>query len=168
MGEAIIARRGGGNNIKSIQRGTLTTSTTTQNIAITAVDLNSAVLIITGVEGSGSDAGYSVSAKLTSPTNIEFKCAYYAGATVSWQVVEFNNVKSLQRGTSTLKSSGTDIAIAEINLSKSILVTNFRSSGTGAGYTGYSYHAKLTTNTNINARSTTSNGHLEWQVVEFK
>jgi hypothetical protein len=161
----------GGSNIKSIQRGTATISALTTNITITSVDLSKSIVIMTQSLRE-NDARVSVTAKITTATNLQL-VSNLVGSTntfVSWEVIEFNNVKSLQKGLATFTgSAGFNTTITSVNLSKAMIVSSSRLSATASGHL-HSCTARLTTQTNINFQgwsSATDAQNVEWQVIEF-
>ncbi len=161
--------------IKSIQRGSYTFDDTTSsvNITISAVDLNAAIVLFSHKYISGITTPYNVLiwARLTSPTTLELARAQAQGQQqVEWQVVEFNNVKSVQRGTVNMNSSAT-VTINAVDLSKSLCFASFKDSGSGGDMSNAFVAIKFnsTTQLSLSAYATISNTRsVHWQVIEFK
>ena len=160
-----IPDSGGGSNVKRIQRGENTLTLTTTDIAISAVDLTKSVVMVSLFSPSTSPANSLVGAEITSPTNLRLNLNT-AGASpkVSWQVIEYNNVKSKQSGTTAIPSTNTNQSISAVNLSKSILIVSFRSTSTATS--GHNNNAELTTSTNINFEINDATPTGYWQVIE--
>ena len=134
----------GGAKLKSIQQGTTTlTNTSAVNITISSVDLTKAVSMCSTKgptlkfnDGSGRIGVYAgmapiaVTAKLTSPTNLQLqKALHYKDTVVNWIVIEFESGVSVQRGdiTVNLNSGNTVTAtISSVDTSKSIILGSER------------------------------------------
>lgn len=162
---------GGGSNIKSIQRGITKITSPTHNVTIAEVDLNKAILIMSFDPISTGSSDKSVGGKLTTSTNIQFLCKLEYNQAVSWQVIEFNNVKSVQRGS----VSGIDLGngetfnITSIDTTKSFLVFNYRLDASGTAVLGYPCRGQITTSTTIEFQSGFGalTDAVEWEVIEF-
>lgn len=166
-----------GSNIKSIQRGSFVYSNkTTFNVTISSVDMSKSIVIVSTDSRTGSAGKNSVVGNLTTSTNINFS-TYYADASfnnyVSWQVIEFNNVKSLQRGTQALITTDTtkNITISAVNDLKSIVFASVRTDDNSNNYSSEnSICAEITTTTNIlftRYNPFATNATIYWQVIEF-
>lgn len=160
----------GGNNVKSVQRGnTKIGRVSTLNIAISEVDLTKAIVKISPMAYSGPAEYSNVRATLTSSTNLELNIYNAVGSDVgesqlSWEVIEFNNVKSLQKGLKSVTGLNNPQAISEVDPIKSIL------------FYSYSTSRMQTTNVNGYLNSSTqlmfsawgAEAHsVAWQVIEF-
>ena len=160
----------GGNNVKSVQRGnTKIGRVSTLNIAISEVDLTKAIVKISPMAYSGNSNLTCVKAVLTSSTNLQLTIDTAAGSNVgesqlSWEVIEFNNVKSLQKGLKSVTGLNNPQAISEVDPTKSILF--------------YSYSTKRSQETNVNGYLNSSTQlmfsawgseihSVAWQVIEF-
>ena len=117
----------GGSSIKSIQRGSVAISSTSViNVPITSVDLTKSIVLFTHqVPTSTTDVSNTfVTAELTTSTNIAFtRGGTGNGGTIKWEVIEYNNVKSVQSGSylSTLASETKTITSVNTSKSTSIL-----------------------------------------------
>lgn len=162
---------GAGSNIKSIQRGVVTFSTTIPiNITISSVNFASSIVILTF--DTGTNIGYAdkvlVKGKLTSGTNLELTkyTAQTDYPTVYWQVIEFQNIKSLQQG-EFIYSSGNTVTISAVNTAKSVLFFSYSSSNsTDSGSNAMFCSGGITSPTQL-----IFNGkvwlYIDWYVVEF-
>lgn len=162
-------------NIKSIQRGTATyNAATTLDVPITVVDLSKAIVIVTACHAysSGvSPSALAIMGKLTSATNINLSSAASLGSiTVSWEVIEFNNVKSVQSGDFSVTSDNTDqsVAITAIDPTKSFIISSSKSGISNATATGMLSIARIASSTSIVIRSSYNTSEtVHWQVIEF-
>lgn len=165
VGSSFFIRSAGGSNIKSIQRGTSTIPSTTNTLTvnISAVDTTKAIVIRTVRNNALADnRELDVMAKLTSATTLQLtnNTALY-DVIVDWQVIEFNNVKSLQTGT---VSSTQTVTIAAVDLTKSMVIISWISKAPVA-YPSLPNSAQLTSNTALYINA--YNGNTYWQVIEF-
>lgn len=163
-------------NIKSIQRGSATINATNSvDVAITSINLTQSILNFGCSKASGNVAPVTVAVmgKLTNSTNINFSTDSNAVAiTVYWEVIEFNNVKSVQRGDLTINADNTDIAVTinSVNISKSMAITSCKTGYSTATAIGVVCAAQLTSATNLNVRGAYPSGYAvtaHWQVIEF-
>lgn len=118
----------GGSNLKSpTQFGstTIPSYSATTTVSISAVDLTKSIVKIYYKNGANT---MGITAELTNPTTITLTrySGYAEAITIYWEVYEFNNVKSLQKGTHS--STGT-ITVSNYNTSKSMLIWSYYSSG---------------------------------------
>lgn len=175
---------GGGAAIKSVQRGgnAMSSSLTTMDVTISAVDLTKAYVLIEIVSDSNVyvPSQYMVSAKFTANNKLTFTRTGTSGGPVSfyWTVVEFESGVSVQRGSGSWvgyvgsPQNSNTINISSIAPSKSFVVLNYRTNTTS--------HEKHFTNLlvqNLNATNFAiyspyaynDNPSLvyEWQVVTF-
>lgn len=157
-----------GKPLKSYQSGTVSVNATSVTVTISAVNLSNAIVRISFVPPTSGNQSRTwwVAAELTNTTTITFTLNYYfAAVSVFWEVIEFNGVKSLQRGTSIGSTS-----IASVNTSKSLVFaswTTSESSLTGAPYE--LVEAYLSNSTALTFAFTNGNGSktIKWQVIEF-
>lgn len=123
----LTGQSGGGSNIKSIQRGnlSLTTETTEQMLAVGGFDRNKSIIrasvYIPGTQPALSESliAFYIS---NSADQVWYKKTRAASMNVSWELIEYNNVKSKQTGLINNSSSILTIPIASINQQKSIVV----------------------------------------------
>lgn len=163
---------GGGSNIKSIQRGTYAYVGTSKDITINSVDINKSIVLLSFQGDGANQASYSlVLGKLTSSTILNLSSISSGGTfNVTWQVIEFDNIKSLQKG-EVIQTNGVaaQVTISAVDVSKSIIFCSFKNSSTStiipAGRAEYS----ILNNTTIQfLNGTTGTKTFYWYVVEFK
>lgn len=165
-----------GNNIKSMQSGrvTLGVGVTTLAVPIAAVDLSRAVVIVTMYNNTGASPDQNlVRAQLTSSNNVQLDRGGSGNSvTVNWQVVEFNNVKSLQRGNVGFTNSLGIAIISPVNYAKTMYFWSY--------YNTTTTQTALGNNIGIDTSNVTSNNQISflpidgsgskvvyWQVIEF-
>lgn len=177
----------GGSNIKSIQRGFIQldnggASPYTNSITISAVDLTKAIIKIT-VNGNDPDNTYytverhCVKASLTNATTLAL---YLTAATispycpsVSWEVIEFNNVKSLQKGTTAMAGTlgSVNQTIAAIDMAKTIIFFSHSMTGPAGNLLYQNVSCVLASTTQLTFRrlilASVSNS-IYWFAVEFE
>jgi hypothetical protein len=163
-----------GSSIKSVQAGTTTISgsSTSVNVTISQVDLSKSIVIISGLEGYPSSITVQqllVAAEILNQTTLRISRSAGGGSDtiiVPWQVIEFENIKSLQKGVSSTASTN----ISNTNLSKSVLFFSYKSTNTSTTLPyGFISARLMTIPTRIALSSPTSinNYSVYWQVVEF-
>lgn len=165
----------GGSNIKSIQRGTFLWGTQlTNTIAINAIIANNSIIIV----GSGTTAAAGADSTVTSTSGTiidnssikldRFVATALSTLTVSWCVIEFNNVKSKQSGSQTYTgwTETTGITIATINPLKSLVFYSFYSKESGTNIGSLSLHAYIDSPTHVQIYPYGAK-NLTWQVIEF-
>lgn len=172
VGSNFFIRSGGGNSIKSIQRGTANLSSMQPlDISITNINVSNSIIIITSYNYAYTDSEHQfATAKITSSNNIQLQriATDTYNTTVAWQVIEFNNVKSKQTGSlTTTSATSIDVIISSINVNKSILFFSARGSvGTQLAY--LLNVGTITNSTTINfARLNNAGIIIEWQIIEF-
>lgn len=144
-----------------------TTGVQTVDVPISSVNKDHSIVIVTS-NGSGStpDKIY-VSGQITSSTNISFKRGNgsYSTCSITWTVIEFNNVKSKQSGLTSTSASGIDITLSSINLNKSFANISFYHTATDQ--IPISCQATLTTNSNLNLITKSNTAIISWEIIEF-
>lgn len=119
---------GGGSNIKSVQRGIVSSGTSAPaNITISPVDINNSIVLVYDTY-YGNPATYNklqikVRGRLTATNTITFEVeAGGNGWQTAWQVIEFKNIKSLQKGTASVGNGTVTLAtISPVDLTKAIV-----------------------------------------------
>lgn len=166
-----VPEQGGGNLIKSIQRGTLTfPSATITNVTISSVDLTKSIVLVTSIGDSVNPAVGCVKGKLTSATNLALSKATTLTANVSWQVIEFYNVKSLQTGDYTLITAAGTVTVSAVSPTKSLLICSWEStaSTSGANYAALNYNLTNSTTITFDIINSANQGrNIHWQLIEF-
>ena len=133
----ILRPSGGGSNIKSIQSGQVDIASTSIDITISAVDLTKSIPIITYYNNQTTPSKSLLRAKLINSTTLRIYLDTYGNVTpLTWKVIEFNNVKSLQTG----DTSSSSITVSSVNVNKSVLFA----SSTSATTTGNAYNIRYT------------------------
>lgn len=171
---------GGDSNIKSVQRVFQKMTAISHDVPIAAVNLNTSVVkvtVISALEATNSITKNVVaSAKLLNATTIrvevgEYNATYTPPTTVLVEVIEFNNVKSLQRGTFTATvSSSQSLAITSVNSAKAILFASFRTTHHSNSFANILKGARLASDSSIlfnNNYDTYYALYWEWEVIEF-
>lgn len=165
----------GGSNIKTIQRGSVVVGSTSTNVTISTVDTDKAIVKLSFTPTSTNDPSESlVRGKITTSTNLQLlkNSAASSTTTVYWEIVEFNNIKTLQKGEVNLSTTqSNNITISSVNLNKTIVFDSFTTNrSTTTDNMLYSFEkCALTTTTNLNIlrggilNSSTHN----YQILEF-
>lgn len=173
---------GGGSNIKSIQRGYFSMSASSQNVTISEIDLNSSILFVmaryfTNTFSLDSTVSQmAVMGNILNATTINFqKIGSGTSINVTWQVIEFKNVKSVQKGFSDFARDGINeygnVTISAIDTAKSIIVSSFSYIGNDAYLSCFSNYKILNATTIQLGRApsiTNARNYWHWQVIEFK
>lgn len=164
---------GGGSNIKSIQRGSMSLSTGYFNLGISPIDLDSTIVLINNHAPFSSYTNQQLifRAYLLDDSHLVFNKTNSSpnSIPVNYQIVEFTNVKSLQRGEATIYEGAESIIdIAQIDQSKSLLFYSFMSNDTGSGNRGALMGGRIKNNTQLAFNYGTSSANVSWQLIEFK
>ena len=169
----------GGDNIKSIQRGSfLDNKSKNQTVDISEIDLSKSICLIEydyprttmGVSSTQS----MLSIDFLNNTQIVIRRASEGSALSSdirlihWTVVEFNNVKSLQRGSISSSSSGRIVAITPVNMQKSLIFCSSQGSPSGSMSSAIQAYAVFQDNSNVEIYPKADYYIVNWQIVEFK
>lgn len=176
---------GGGAAIKSVQRGTISSTAYPATATVTAVDTTRSVIkLMDTTPGLWMSAYVSTRVELTDATTVSMRNAVGApltsAASATWELVEYAApIKSIQQVAVTLSGSYQgaylDTAITPVNLSKTIL--EFRgyqggSDSLSANVQGFMLKGTLTSNTNLRvynrAKQETPYGLIGYfTIVEF-
>ncbi len=174
MGEAIISRRGGGSNVKSVQSGTyiMNPPEASKDITISTVNASNCIILV-----SGSPSSYAYTCLIAghmvdnSTINVSRSSGSTFSVTISWQVIEFNAVKSIQRGTYTMDNGtwGGTASITEVNLLKTFLIFSWKTNG-GTVFEHSYAQCRLTDNSTLSfsKSAVASLCVVDWQLIEFK
>lgn len=165
----------GGSNIKSIQRGmyNVTDTTTTIDISIANVDLTKSVPTISFDASYGNQMADLWKCELTSSTNLRITRIGLIATNifVSWEVIEYNNVKSLQSGLCAANAYPFSVSISNIDTSKSKLFYSFTNSYNNSDTEQYCFVSGFIKNsTLIEFRGYMANinqYNIQWYVIEF-
>ena len=168
---------GGGSNIKSIQSGVFTMSAISNDIPISPIDITKSIIIISVINPFATSPNKMlVQGQIISTTairigtKIDATASYYP--TVNWQVIEFENVKSLQKGDYFPSPVGSEVAIAvsNININKSLLIVTWKHSSTttsGSAVRAFSLGTRIIDETSIGFNANLSGTYTHWQLIEF-
>jgi Family of unknown function (DUF6701) len=169
----------------SVQRGTVTHNTATQNIPITAVSSLSQAFVTwsrTPAAGHGDfsddDPGLC---ELTTTNNLQCRAQAAGGShQIAWQVIEFTNPGDInvQKGTigpPNAMSGGTTLVNATIptaltDINNAFILVGYTVAGGGADVGERMLRAQLTSTTNIQIDRSIAGDDIEeisWQVIEF-
>lgn len=172
----ILRPSGGGSNIKSIQRGVASVNQAL-NITINPVDVTKSIVLITVYSNGTWGNDHLYLGYLSSGTNLVIEKGFSnTTGDIAWQVIEFNNVKSMQRGTFTdvggFGAITTTKTITSVDLSKSMVIGYIKKdvgSGSNAGETGF--NITLTNSTTITVKTSNGGGSFigtyYYYVIEF-
>jgi hypothetical protein len=172
---------GGGSNIKNSYSGKSTLAGTEATKTITISPVNTSKSIIryrsyTRTTGSAYNTANNICLKVEFVNSTTIKVTRVwsnntDGSQVSldftWDVIEFNNVKSKQAGVLNPTTNLTNIGVSNVNVSKTLLFDNL-AGGSGIDVTNNSYQSTLTSETNIEVRFIGMNAQIyQWQLIEF-
>lgn len=162
-------------NIISIQKGMTSITESFIDVTINTVDLNKAFVIISSRAPNSSqpDEQCLLSAQLINSTTLRIQReATGTIATAYWQVVEMNNIKSIQRGSTVMDNvTSTIFSVNAINQSKSILIFSSR---TTAGFNSPNYtsvggriYSDSMLSFAVALKQASCINYVEWQLIEF-
>lgn len=176
---------GGGSAIKSVQRGTISSTAYPATATVTAVDTTRSVIRITDLVWGLYGIYYSARVELTNSTTVSMLNAMGsalsgAAVTAGWELVEYAvPIKSIQQVAVTMSSKAqgdlVDTVITAIDLSKTIVEFRGYSGGgenNAANTTGLMLRGYLTSSTNLRvvnrASAITPSGLIGYfTIVEF-
>lgn len=168
---------GGGGVIKSIQRdsGLIPTSSSLVNIPINQVDMGSSILRLS-FEGDSSNylRGGTANIVFRNDSEIQIKKTNTSGDPLEyrWEVIEFNNVKGIQRGeTYTSGNDYIDININQVDLNKALLFASVRFDDNSINKWHLVLHEEFfkdNTSLRFEWSENVYSAYIAWQVVEFK
>jgi len=175
LSKASVFGSSGGSNIKSIQRGTADmANASTLNIAISDVDLTKSIVIVSGVTSGVAGTYFWVQGKLLNSTTVSLRrnSVGTPAYLVDWVVIEFNNVKSLQTGeTSVGNFLSVTQAVTSIDPLKSLLVHSWFTDYNDNFVTEAVWINKIESSTGISFRraayATAGNWYIRWYLIEF-
>jgi len=164
-----------------VQRGTVAQSSTSTDVAITAVASTAQAFVTWSKTAASADTSWAdndpVLGDLTATNNVQFRVDTATSAhTIYWQVVEFtdSSMISVQRGTTSL-ASGTSSTTATLGsavaTSRTFVLVGTRSFGNGTDIGSGLVRGRLTSSTQVTLdRSATSYAvdEIGWQAIELK
>lgn len=163
----------GGSNIKSIQRLTINIPSGAQytDTLITGVDLTKSIIIVSAYQSVNDNSPYHIAtaAYFINATTVRVTRSSAASGviiTAKVQIIEFNNVKSLQSGTLVVSSFPLTQTITSVNMNKAVLFFSFTSQDTGGDAFSMMLWGELTNATTL---TFSGNGYQTayWFVIEF-
>lgn len=172
---------GGGSNIKSIQHGFVADligsgTDITYDVPISEVDVSKAIVLVSVAGINQYQESQNVSGVITSSTNLRLRFQART-RNISYTVIEFENVKSLQKGTANIGSNPSIVTptISSIDPAKSILIFSTRfTSGSGTTWVGvFGIAGRIKSSNTVEFVFAPTSGWnsivaaIEYQVVEF-
>ncbi|MCE5326785.1 MAG: hypothetical protein LLG01_10240, partial [Planctomycetaceae bacterium] len=162
--------------IKGVQRGSATLASGSSSMTVTlasAVDMSKAFVI--GTERTGGTSPQNrVTYELIDSTTLLFTRNENSNVDVSidWQVVEFSQGISVQRGVTTFGGSdeAQNVAISSVDLGKAFVLTSERTSLNSISKDGeWTTRARLSSGANLELTrmETGTPVSVAWQVIEF-
>lgn len=115
---------GGGNNIKSIQRGTTTITKIPTDITINAVKPENCIILLSYKRNAYIETHVLLfHGEIVNANTLRILNSYTsADEIVSWQVIEFDKIKSSQKGVVNATTMTASVTITSINPAKSLLI----------------------------------------------
>lgn len=167
----------GGSNIKSIQTGTTTFNTSSATQVISPIDINKSILLISyySVFGDNNPAKELVRGQISSANQLTFNLGATPGGNilVSWTVIEFTNVKSLQRGTLAKTANTTEqtLTISAIDTTKCFIIAYMSMADSTATIYYMPLKYRIINSTSIGFQGSFTSAvtpiNIDWQVIEF-
>lgn len=171
----ILQGEGGGSNVKSIQRGVASFPSGNYSVDVTIASVDLSVAIVTMSQKAINDGlrSMKLSAQILNATTIRFTrlLTTAVGAfDFAWEVTEYNNVKSLQKGIiETMASLLQNVNVSSIDVSKSILFATWCTNATTNNYLASSMLYRISGSSTITFDSSnTQHSNVSWQLLEFK
>lgn len=160
-----------GSNIKSIQNISHAMVSATDSVSISEIDLTKTVPLV-NLSTTTSGGFPHTAAELTTSTNLQLtKGGATVGPTVNIQIIEYNNVKSLQSGTLSILSGSTtaNVSVSTYNPLNSILYFSYYLNVADPAGIVSLVRGEKTDSTNIDFYSGTTTGakNIIWYLVEF-
>lgn len=160
-------------SVKSIQRGTviLAVGTLSTDVSISSININNTIVKITkkATTSSTDTTNVNAAAILTGSTTIklEREAGSLTALEISWEVIEFISVKSLQSGVTVSDTQSTTVNITSVNANKALIFLSYKTNSNGNTSTE---GLLATLNTNSIIFNQTLSGYsktVAWQVIEF-
>lgn len=169
----LLQAGGGSFSVRRIQSGsaTLNSGTPTVVTTIKKVDLDSTVLFSRAATSNSTSSGLAMMPRTVFTDAITLTTtvtpAVSGSGFADWDVVEFNGIKRVQRGSVSSGASGS-INIKRVDQRKSIIIVNAGSADTGTVAASLISRVIFQDATTL-AYSNSGLGtvYIDWQVVEF-
>lgn len=154
------------------QTGTATIGVGASSVTVTipAVCLTQSFLVFTSSTDDADPGDFHVGGRITNATTLTFsRFGTGTAITIKWQVFEFEGNVTVQRGTTNLTASPTNIAISTVDLTRTFVIASMTNDGGTTG-TSDGFTADLTsiTNLRLSATGTGANFIIYWQVIEYQ
>lgn len=168
--------------IKSVQEGSILLSQPTSTITLGTVNPTNCVVLISAIADLAitTPANVSVKGEVTGSNTLTLSritantTAAYA-VNVTWQVIEFDGVRSVQSGTMSIVSGSSNQSIGGVSSKKVLLFSTETNSSTQDTLTEYKTRLRLTfadhgiyyvVSLNAEAKGTGTKS-ISWKVIEF-
>lgn len=155
----------GGSNIKSIQKGSVTLDGVSQlNVTVSSINTAKSILIFNYFSGAETQVPNSaMRGKILNSTQLQFNMGVSEFTKlIRWQLIEFANVKSLQRGS----SLNGNVAITSVDIAKAVIFDGkFSTATAGTNPSAMTYNMYFSSATELAILG--SDGTYDWQIVEF-
>lgn len=165
-------RDGGGNNIKSIQRGLssgLTNGLASAIVTIPAIDTTKSILRFSSTpipSGTPNADSILVAGVITDSTTLTFSRVGTVGPIIlSWEIIEYYAVKSLQTGS--FDSVAGSATISTVNLAKSNVFISATCTDNVATNYYLTYSFRISTATLVQVTHYSGTKTYYFQVIEF-
>ena len=165
---------GGGGAVSRVQTGvtSFANSNAFKQITISQVDLTKSIVRMSYTSDPVPLDHSMVAINFLNDTTIDIR---RNGASddvnpINWEVIEYEGVKSLQRGQETYSGTSHAITISAVDPAKSILVCTFRddnSTSTEISRFSRAYRLSNATTIQINSLGSATSSIVEYQVIEF-
>jgi hypothetical protein len=166
---------GSGEVIKSVQRGKINSHSTSNDITINEIDPNKSIVLLHSYYAAGATPYMAIPRiNIVDATTLRVERGVSTVITdISWEVIEFNNVKSVQRGEQYSGGSASEqiITINPVNINKSFLYHTFTHVATGAAISNLnplSDSMFLYDESTIKIKLAMNFSKVAWQLIEFK
>lgn len=163
---------------KTKQRGIAVATGGTVTVTIASVKKANSLLKINYAFSSTTSTNAqstTLSGKILNDTQIEFYCANTPNKVISWEVEEYNQVKSRQEGEISRSYITSEVAqaISDVNVDKALLEASHHCIVSVTGNAGsVLMRSRMINNTSfgilINPDSASQNDVIKWQVLELK
>lgn len=170
---------GGGSNIKKIQhitRNLGSYASLTLNLGINKVNIDNTIVLLSYTGNWNTPNNLILTAQLNSDSLVTVRPAtdnsntpYGAIMNITVTVIEFNNVKSVQRGSYSSTTDKIRININPIKVDNSLAFVTHRlprTTGAVAGHALLNFY--FSDNTTLFINGVGESADYEWQVIEFK
>jgi hypothetical protein len=166
---SLISKVGTISNIKSIQRGSVSLSGTSITVNINPVNTANAIILLSIKPGGDFSYEFYKPAFVNGSSFTITSDFLGAACVIKWQVIEFNNVKSLQTGDTTISTANTaqTVTVNSVDPTKAILFAHVHGSNNMNADSGIMWNAELTNATTITLLSGFTNVKIAWQLIEF-